>query len=147
MSRALNWRICCVLWLHCGYLYASSVHVCLCICTSITKLFLHRKVTIDLEIHLAKRTKTKPSGGPLARYEVYLYGVPGTEPTTSNWPRAKAANRPSRAKDRVLRWEDDMYPPSPPCSICSPASTQSLPVATVEELQGSRPRTLNPYTP
>ncbi|CAB1451996.1 unnamed protein product [Pleuronectes platessa] len=105
------------------------------------------RVTIDLEIHLAKRTRTKPSGGPLARYDVYLYRVPRTEPTTSSRPHATTANSPSRAKDRVLRWEDDMYPPSPPCSICSPGSTQSLPVTTTDELQESRPRTLNPSTP
>lgn len=105
---------------------------------SITSSLLHCKVTIDLELHLAKRTKSKSSKGPFAYYDVYLYKVPKTKPRISNGPRA------SRSKGRVLRWEDDMHPPSPPCSICSPISTHSLPV---NELQCSRPWTLSPYTP
>lgn len=113
---------------------------------SITCAFLHWKVTIDLELHLARGTKPKPSRGPFAHYDVYLCRVPRTNPRIPNGPRAQTVNSPGRAKGRVLRWEDDTYPPSPPCSICSPVSTQSLPAPTIAEPQGSRRWTLNPYS-
>lgn len=105
------------------------------------------QVTIDLELHLAKRTRLKPSGSPFARYDVYLYRVPKAKPRIPNGPRAKTVNGPSRSKGRNLRWEDDTYPPSPPCSVCSPVSTRSLPASMINELHRSRPWTLNPYTP
>lgn len=126
---------------------AVSIVVCVCqlLCISVTNLFLHWKVTIDLELHLSKRTKS--SRGPFAHYEVYLYRVPKTTPQIPNGPKAKTVNSPSRPKDRVLRWEDDTYPPSPPCSVCSPVSTQSLPASMINEPQRPRPWTLNPYTP
>ncbi|KAG7216428.1 hypothetical protein INR49_001914 [Caranx melampygus] len=73
--------------------------------------------------------------------------MPKTKPKIPNGPRAKTVNGPSRAKDRVLRWEDDNYPPSPPCSVCSPSSTHSMPASTVNELQLPGPWTWNPYTP
>ncbi|KAF0032134.1 hypothetical protein F2P81_016689 [Scophthalmus maximus] len=104
------------------------------------------EVTIDLELHLARGTKPKPSRGPFAHYDVYLCRVPRTNPRIPNGPRAQTVNSPGRAKGRVLRWEDDTYPPSPPCSICSPVSTQSLPAPTIAEPQGSRRWTLNPYS-
>ncbi|KAI3360748.1 hypothetical protein L3Q82_012984 [Scortum barcoo] len=87
------------------------------------------KVTIDLELHFSKKTKFTPSKRPFARYDVYLYRKPKAKSQNPNGPRAKTINGPSRAKGRVLRWEDDMYPPSPPCSVCSPISTRSLPAS------------------
>lgn len=113
---------------------------------SVTSLFLHCKVTIDLKLHLAKRTKFKSSRGPFAHYDVYLYKAPKTKHRIPNGPRARPVNDPSRSKDRVLRWEDDTYPPSPPCSICSPTSTRSLPASVMNEFQRSRQWTLSPYT-
>ncbi|KAA8591913.1 hypothetical protein FQN60_017287 [Etheostoma spectabile] len=104
-------------------------------------------VTIDLKLHLAKRTKFKSSGGPFAYYDVYLYRAPKTKPRTPNGHCAKTVNGRSKAKGRVLRWEDDTYSPSPPCSICSPVSTHSLPASMNNELQRSRLRTLNPHGP
>jgi len=119
--------------------------VFLYICTLVTSLFLHCKVTIDLELHLNKRTKLKPSKGPFARYDIYLYRMPQTKPRVLNGPSTKIVNGPTRAKRRVLRWADDLYPPSPPCSVCSPVSTRSLPASVVSELQQAKPWTLSSY--
>ncbi|KAK2845133.1 hypothetical protein Q5P01_011792 [Channa striata] len=106
------------------------------------------EVTIDLELHFAKRTKSKHSPGPFACYDVYLCRVPETKPKVPNRPRANPTlSSPSRAKGRVLRWEDDMYPPSPPCScanVCSQISTGS---PSGSDLQWSRPWTVNRHPP
>ncbi|KAL7393175.1 hypothetical protein ABVT39_007508 [Epinephelus coioides] len=107
---------------------------------SVTHVFLHCKVTIDLELHLTRRTKFKASWGRVAHYDVYLYRTPKSEPRTPSGARTKTINGPSRAKSRVLRWEDDTYPPSPPCSICSPPSSRSPPTS-------STMWTLSPYAP
>ncbi|KAK9514338.1 hypothetical protein VZT92_027811 [Zoarces viviparus] len=111
------------------------------------RLFLRCKVTIALELHLAKGTKFKSSKAPFAHYDIYLHRAPETKPPVANWPRARTPKGPSRARGRVLRWEDDMYPPSPPCSVCSPLSTRSLPANAINERQRSRPRTRSPYSP
>lgn len=131
-------------------IYISIIHVCQKTVLSLISLFLLCKVTIDLELHLNKKTKLKSSKGPFAHYDVYLYRLPKTKPRTTNGPTTKTTYGPGRAKGRVLRWEDDMYPPSPPCSVCGPESTRSLPASVNTELQPSRqprPWTLNPYTP
>lgn len=114
----------------------------------ITGMFLRWKVTIDVELHFAKKANFKSSKAPFAHYDVYLYRLPKNKSKLANGPRAKTVNGPhSRAKGRVLRWEDDMYPPSPPCSVCGPNSTHSLPAAMIDELQPPKPWTLKPYTP
>lgn len=117
------------------------------ICLLITSLFLHCKVTIDLELHLNKNVKLKPSKGPVAHYDVFLYKMPNTKPHIANGPSARTVNGPSKAKGRVLKWEDALYPPSSPCSICNPISTPSLPASITNEQKGYRTWILNPYNP
>ncbi|MEQ2221816.1 hypothetical protein ILYODFUR_019514, partial [Ilyodon furcidens] len=102
-------------------------------------------VTINLELHLSKKTELKSSARSLAKYDVYLYRVPKAKPQVLNRPSTKTANGPSRTKARVVRWEDDFYPSSPPCSICNPVSTRSLPASVFNELQQTKPWTINPY--
>lgn len=130
----------CVMWRGCVCLSVT------CICVNVllywTILLLHCKVTIDLELHLSKKTEFKSSGRPLAKYDVYLYRVPKAKPRVLNGPSTKTANGPSRTRARVIRWEDDLYPPSPCCSVCSPVSTCSLPASVFKELQQTKPLTI-----
>lgn len=94
---------------------------------------LHLKVTIDLELCLNKKTKFKSSRRPAAKYDVYLYRTPQTKAQVPNGESVGTVSNGSRSKGRVLRWEEDLYPPSPPCS---PVSVRS---------QRPRPRTVRPY--
>lgn len=130
------------------FVYMSVYLVLMYFYVWITGMFLRWKVTIDVELHFAKKANFKSSKAPFAHYDVYLYRLPKNKSKLANGPRAKTVNGPhSRAKGRVLRWEDDMYPPSPPCSVCGPNSTHSLPAAMIDELQPPKPWTLKPYTP
>lgn len=97
------------------------------------------QVTIDVELCLNTKTKLKSSRRPAAKYDVYLYRTPQTKTKTQvpNGDMVKTvSNGPSRTKGRVLRWEDDCYPPSPPCSTCRLISVRS---------QQPKPRTAHPY--
>lgn len=82
------------------------------------------KVTIDLELHIPKKNSSRVF---VAHYDVYLYRVPKTKPRTPNSLPTRRAATPERDKQRVLRWEDDIYQPSSPCPICSQLSPYSLP--------------------
>lgn len=83
------------------------------------------QVTIDVELCLNKKAKLKSSRRPAAKYDVYLYRTPQTRTQVPNGESVTTvSNGPSRTKGRVLRWEDDCYPPSPPCPTCSPIRSQ-----------------------
>lgn len=131
------------------FMYKYCIYFCcvfMWLWCSITSLFLHGKVTIDLELHFRKRTKSKSSSGPLAHYDVYLYRVPKkTRPSIHDGPRSRAVNGSGRG--RVVQWVDNIYPSSPPCSICSPVSTHSLPASMITASQRSSTWTLKPCTP
>ncbi|CAL8287620.1 unnamed protein product [Merluccius merluccius] len=117
------------------------------------------QVTINLELHLPSSADLSPPSSPLTHYDVYLYKVPDLTPVhhgTRPWPRPLGprrnnARRPGRTAERVLRWEDDTYPPSPPCPVCSPTCTRFLFPAAVERplFFGHRPppRTADLWTP
>lgn len=145
-------RNCVCLW----SLFISCVVVCVsvslhcCVCTSITSLSLRCKVTIELELHLDKSVKLRASKGPVAHYDVYLCSEPDSRPRVTSGPSPRTANGPVKAKSRVLRWEDDLRPPSPTCSICSicsPIGAPSLPASVIYELQGYRAWTRNSCDP
>ncbi|CAB1334336.1 unnamed protein product, partial [Coregonus sp. 'balchen'] len=62
-------------------------------------------------------------------------------------PKAPVVNRiGARPRGKVLRWEDDMYPPSHPCPVYSPLSTRSLPTIDPRGYR-ARPQTAKVCTP
>ncbi|CAL8247815.1 unnamed protein product [Lota lota] len=114
------------------------------------------QATITLELHLPSNSQLSPPGSPLTHYDVYLYKVPDMTPIHHGpqpWPLGPRLNhsRPPGGTGRVLRWEDDTYPPSPPCPVCSPTSTHFLFPASVKQPlffgQRPQPRTTEPWTP
>lgn len=106
--------------------------------------FLRCKVTINLEFRLPKGTKLRSPGGPFACYDVYLCKTPNPEPQAANGPRV---GTPGRAKGRGVTWEDDSYPPSPPCSVCGPLASRQPQASAINGHQRSGPRNLHPYGP
>uniref|UniRef100_A0A3B3IE45 Chondroitin sulfate proteoglycan 5 n=1 Tax=Oryzias latipes TaxID=8090 RepID=A0A3B3IE45_ORYLA len=102
------------------------------------------EVTIDLELHFNRRTKLKTSGKPHAKYDVYLCKMPPVEPHISNGPEARTANGPS-SRGRVIRWEDDLYPPSPPRSLGIPVNARLPPASIISGPGQPRPWTFNDF--
>ncbi|KAJ3597347.1 hypothetical protein NHX12_000875 [Muraenolepis orangiensis] len=82
-----------------------------------------------MELHLPSTPGLSPPRGRLSHYDVYLYKVPQLTPVhhgLRHRPRPLGPGLhnagPPGGTGRVLRWEDDSYPPSPPCPVCSPLS-------------------------
>ncbi|CAL8259515.1 unnamed protein product [Boreogadus saida] len=114
------------------------------------------QVTLSLELHLPPGSQRSPPGSPPSQYDVYLYKVPDMAPIhhgTQPWPHGPRPHhsRPPGGTGRTLRWEDDTYPPSPPCPICSPSSSRFPFPASLQQplLFGlwPQPRSTEPWTP